>query len=734
EGLQTSTDTDARQGICIALRELIASASPESLEDYEKTLISVVRTALVDSDEDVREAAAEAFDSLQKVIGKRSIDQVLPHLLALLRSEDDAENALAGLLTLLTEASRSNVILPNLLPTLLTSPISAFNARALASLAQVASSAMTRRLPNILNALMDNIVACKDDALRRELDVAFDTILVSVDEYDGLNTMMSAMRALVKHDDHRKRASADTHLAKFFQTAQVDFSRYYPDLIRVLLIAFDDSDKEVVKAAWSALSALTQRLRKEEMESLVVSTRQTLNQVGVAGHDLPGFSLPKGINAVLPIFLQGLMNGSAEQRTQAARAISDLIDRTSADGLKPFVTQITGPLIRVVSERSTELKAAILLTLNNLLEKIPTFLKPFLPQLQRTFAKSLADPSSEVLRSRAAKALGTLITMTPRIDPLIAELVTGAKTTDAGVKNAMLKALYEVVSKAGSNMSEVSRNSILGLIDSDCGVSDAALDITFAKLLGALIKVLPQDAATSLIKSRVLTTHFTHSSVLALNAVLVEAPEALIQNLGDITESIIVQGIGSNQPFVADNFVLAAGKYLLAEDSNKGFDHTKPLFDALARVIQPGSPVDTRRLALVVVRTISREHNELVRPHLETLAPPVFACVRDPVIPVKLAAEAAFLAIFDVVDQDNAVFDRFFSPSGPGARLPPAQQRSMKEYFTRIALRLSNQAKERREAEGGQGGLNLSSDETEDLREVMSVGKVDLGEGSFGDD
>lgn len=55
-----------------------------------------------------------------------------------------------------------------------------------------------------------------------------------------------------------------------------------------------------------------------------------------------------------------------------------------------------------------------------MLGKIPTFLKPFLPQLQRTFAKSLADPSSEVLRSRAAKALGTMITLTPRIDPLIA--------------------------------------------------------------------------------------------------------------------------------------------------------------------------------------------------------------------------------------------------------------------------------------------------------------------------
>jgi len=110
--------------------------------------------------------------------------------------------------------------------------------------------------------------------------------------------------------------------------------------------------------------------------------------------------------------------------------------------------------------------------LNNLLEKIPTFLKPFLPQLQRTFAKSLADTSSEVLRTRAAKALGTLITLTPRIDPLIAELVTGSKTPDHGVQNAMLKALYEVVRKAGSNMSEASRNSILGLIDSETGGAD----------------------------------------------------------------------------------------------------------------------------------------------------------------------------------------------------------------------------------------------------------------------
>lgn len=545
EGLQTSTDVDAKQGICIALRELIASASPEALEDYEKTLIAVVRTALVDPDADVREAAAEAFDALQKILGKRCVDQVLPYLLNLLRS-GDADNALSALLTLLTEQTRSNIILPNLLPTLLTPPITGFNARALASLAEVASSAMTRKFPQILNALVDSSLATKDADLKAELDESFDTILLSVDEFDGLNTAMSVMLAMVKHDDHRKRAAADVHLASFFKATEIDISRYYPDLIRSLLISFDDSDAEVVKASWAALSALTGRLRKEEMESLVNSTRQSLNQVGVPGHTLPGFALPKGINAILPIFLQGLMNGSAEQRTSAALAISDIIDRTSADGLKPFVTQITGPLIRVVSERAVEVKSAILYTLNNLLEKIPTFLKPFLPQLQRTFAKSLADTSSEILRIRAAKALGTLITLTPRIDPLIAELVTGAKTPDVGVRNAMFKALYEVVSKAGANMNEASRNGILSLIDADSSEADDAMNITNARLLGALIKVLPEDTAGGLIKARVLTTHFSYPSVLALNSILYESPESLTGPFADVLPTIICQGIANS--------------------------------------------------------------------------------------------------------------------------------------------------------------------------------------------
>ncbi|KAI5851570.1 armadillo-type protein, partial [Morchella snyderi] len=727
-GLLTATDTDAKQGICIALKEVVLSTTPEALADYEATLVSVVRTALVDADADVREAAAEAFDALQRDIGKRAVDQVLPYLLSLLlRSDEDAEHALAALLTLLTEQTRSNIILPALIPTLIAPPITLFNARALASLAQVSGSALNRRLPIIMNSLIDAIVACKDReedaALRTELGAAFDTVILAADEYDGLNTVMGEMLKLVKHEDHHRRAAAYAHFAKFFSTTDVDYSRYTQDCIRVLLISFDDADAAVVRNAWAALSELTKRLRKEEMETLVIPTRQVLQQVGVPGHNLPGFALPKGINAVLPIFLQGLMHGSPEQRTQAALAIADIVDRASAESLRPFVTQITGPLIRVVSERSVEVKAAILLTLNALLVKIPGYLKPFLPQLQRTFAKSLADTGSDVLRARAAKALGTLITLTPRIDPLISELVAGARTADRGVRDAMLKALFEVVGKAGGNMGDASRAAILALVEEEGDGDDDQMAIAGAKLLGVLVRHLAAEDAARVIRSRALNPSFTKASVLGLNAVLLESPETLLEgSFSDDTPAIISQGISHRTPFVSDNCVLAAGKYLLSEHTSKSYETVKTLLEALTQAIKAptSGSIDSKRLALVVLRTVSRTHFDLVRPHLALLAPAIFGCVRDMIIPVKLSAEQAFVALFQVVAQGDAVFDKYI------AGVEPAQtKRSMGDYFKRVAVKLAAAEKERNEAGGA--GLGLNSDEEEDVREIMCVGKVEVG-------
>jgi len=303
----------------------------------------------------------------------------------------------------------------------------------------------------------------------------------------------------------------------------------------------------------------------------------------------------------------------------------------------------------------------------------------------------------------------------------------------------MLRALYEVVSKAGANMSETSRAAILGLIDSDAvnsSSSDNSAAITNARLLGALIKNLPPGEANPLIKYRALSTRHTPSSVLNLNSILLDSPASLVDNFATETPAVIAAGIASKNPFISDNAVLAAGKYLLhTASAPHAYESSKPLISALASAIAPGNPVDTRRLALVVIRTLSRHHPLLLRPHLPLLAPPLFASVRDPVIPVKLAAEAAFVSVFDIIDSESAIFDKYIIKAEEEGSLPAAQKRSMGDYFKRVGLRLAAQARERKEAGGGVGSLGGLEGEEEDEREVWSVGRVELeGDGGFGDE
>lgn len=97
--------------------------------------------------------------------------------------------------------------------------------------------------------------------------------------------------------------------------------------------------------------------------------------------------------------------------------------------------------------------------------------------------------------------------------------MTGARTPDAGVKSAMFKALYEVVSKAGTNMGDPSKISVLGLIEEDSEEDDGNMTdyvqwrqtliilvdidemvIASARLLGALVKYLSPDEASRTLK------------------------------------------------------------------------------------------------------------------------------------------------------------------------------------------------------------------------------------------
>lgn len=81
----------------------------------------------------------------------------------------------------------------------------------------------------------------------------------------------------------------------------------------------------------------------------------------------------QGIAPILPIFREGILNGTPELKEQAAKGLGEVISLTSAAALRPFVVNITGPLIRILGDRFTwNVKVAVLQTLGLLLGKVCT--------------------------------------------------------------------------------------------------------------------------------------------------------------------------------------------------------------------------------------------------------------------------------------------------------------------------------------------------------------------------
>lgn len=745
-------DNDARQGVCIALLELIKSSQDDDLQKYQDTFMQIVRDALTDPSSDVRLAAAAAFEALHERLGKIVIDEILPYLLDMLDS-DTSEFALLALEGIM--AAKSDTIFPILIPNLISPPVDAFKAKALSSLAAVAGTALLKRLSLIITTLLDAIVSSTAEPIetQNEIKNALDKVLLSVSDA-GVNTLMQQLLSLLKHEDSSKRGAIFERLGNFFSNTSLDYSIYTEDVVSQLIMSLSDKNPEVVRGSFEALSALIKRQSKETLEKLVKPAYHSLSITGVRGEDIPGLQLPRGPSCILPIFSQGLMYGNSEQKEFSALGIADLIDKTSAANLKPFATSITGPLIRVIGEKvSSDIKAAILVALTHLISKIPQFLRPFIPQLQRTFIRCLSDPLNDSLRTKAVFALGKLVQHQPRVDSLVAELIAGARnSSDDGIQSAMLKGMLELVYKAGKAMSPASKNSILALVEESIVHVSEKSTITYARLLGSLATSLSTEEATEIIKSKILSKEGSKElsdskfAILAVNAFLREAPHHVFSlGLLDNVVSFMIHCSNSSNVYLSDNSTVAIGKILLlfneskspfSEASDKKFtfdyDIVKQLISQLSKnVMQPvsNSP-DTRRLSLVALRVVAlSKYDDIIKPNYDIIVPSVFSCVRDPIIPIRLAAEKVYLAIFNLVNDEQMLdFNSWFGGKDKittilGTDIVP---RSVGDYTKRVASRLANSERERVEAGGDEE--TLYSDRIEDNAEVWAVGGVDLSD------
>ncbi|GMF03543.1 unnamed protein product [Ambrosiozyma monospora] len=240
----TSSDSDAKQGICIATRELIESSSPVDVNQFHDSFVHIIRDTLVDPNPAVREASALVFDVFQDSVGNSAVDEVIPQLLDMLDGSD-SENALSALQEIM--ATKADVIFPILIPSLLTPPI---KARALGALAQVAGSALFKRLSTIINSLVDAIIV--GDENRSDLVEALSGTLLSVNVDEGCHAVMQQILALMRHEDPKRVAVIYEVLPTFFLESTLDYSVYTHDL----MVQFGSTRRTISIIDWKARQGL----------------------------------------------------------------------------------------------------------------------------------------------------------------------------------------------------------------------------------------------------------------------------------------------------------------------------------------------------------------------------------------------------------------------------------------------------------------------------------------------
>ncbi|MCO5555788.1 hypothetical protein L7F22_009333 [Adiantum nelumboides] len=251
-----SEEEQSRIGVCFAVTEVLNNASEEQAQDHQDSLIAIVRQALSDPSSSVREAAAEAFDSLHEQLGDYATEEIVPGLIDTLLNgdddddddedeeeeddeddeegeaketaelevekvdgddEDEAEDdeddeeeddddeseedtsSQGRALSALQEIMRSNAesVFPLIVPTLIEQPITAFKASALATLSAQAGNALNSELETILSALLTAIEATQGDEEEEEtklsLEESFSTLLSNIYDSDAVYESMDVL-------------------------------------------------------------------------------------------------------------------------------------------------------------------------------------------------------------------------------------------------------------------------------------------------------------------------------------------------------------------------------------------------------------------------------------------------------------------------------------------------------------------------------------------------------------
>ncbi|KAG1685616.1 hypothetical protein DVH05_007823 [Phytophthora capsici] len=677
-GLSPSLPTGRRQGACIGLAEVIDCCTKKQIEDYVDTLVDAVLDGVCDELAEVRASAAQAFDVLHKGIGYRAIDETVPMVLERIHSSpsvEEQERALLGLQEILRVKSRE--VLPYLIPRLLVTPVTASAARAVSRVAHATGGVIHFQLEKIFatffaqyaELLEDDSSDASKSELAEEIKRSLRDVVLGV-EAPGVHWLAIELCKYCESENALDRALAFELVGEFCSNATMPYDDQAPLFLKQIVLHLNDQNDAAVRAASAALKGMNVTTKPEQFAQHLDFIRQSINSmvsdarhrkggVGDGEYLLPGLCIPKGLEPFLPSYQWALMNGSPELRQSAAAGLGELVELSSAPALRPYLIKLTGPLIRIAGDRFPgHVKAAILQTLEIILTKGGVALKPFLPQLQTTFVKALNDTAVDV-RARGASALSLLVTLSPRVEPLLAELTERLRTTTGGVREANLEAVASVVERVGDKLSVAGRSTLESALEEMLESSEDSLRDGASQCLASCVVSTANNGDLEAAQKQLLTYGLTHvssedlqelswqrrqSAAVFTALALQKQPNLLTTDVASSLTTTLLALAQDEQAAVRNHALKAIGVVVKRQER---VENVAALVPVLVEGVTHKNK-DVIRGALRVVKISAKRSPEQTREHLVSLVPAVFQLIKSNNMAVKLPAERTLLYLLEV--------------------------------------------------------------------------------------
>ncbi|KAJ3106531.1 translational activator of GCN4 [Phlyctochytrium planicorne] len=305
------------------------------------------------------------------------------------------------------------------------------------------------------------------------------------------------------------------------------------------------------------------------------------------------------------------------------------------------------------------------------------------------------------VRDPARACLTILITLQPRLDPLIVELTGGVRASeDRGIKKAMWDALLGLLRSLGNgrDISDASKKAVEALAVEGIlggGENDDVIRESASKCFGSLCQYITKDESKAILNFHLFgktadTSTWTrlHGTILSVKAVLKEAPLLLHQlSFGPNVFALIQRCFEEEKTQITEAAVQSASILLTIPDYMEG-DNAKTLILALMAVAKPdNTKVDARRMAVKVIKKVAKRDHSLIANLLPSIVPTLMLCVRDRVIPIKLASERALIYVFQLIDVEEGSVSPVLQAYLKG--LDTSNSRTIGDYSRRVLAKLA---------------------------------------------